>query len=121
MIRLATDSDSTYQPYSMTNKEITPYVQSISNPNLLDNPWFTVNQREFTSGSSTGYTADRWRASISSGASGTFTLSNGVMTIASDSGNVYLVQKVTNDNLTALIGKMLVVSIMLPCTGPGAA
>ena len=30
-----------------------------SNRNLLDNPWFTVNQRGFTSGTS-GYISDRW-------------------------------------------------------------
>lgn len=35
MLRLATDPDTTYQPYSMTNKEMAPYVQAISNPNLL--------------------------------------------------------------------------------------
>ena len=63
MLRLANDTDSTYQPYSMTNQEITPYVQSISNPNLLDNPWFTVNQRgksSYITTSNYQYTLDRW-------------------------------------------------------------
>ena len=61
MLRLANDTDSTYQPYSMTNQEITPYVQSISNPNLLDNPWFTVNQRGQSSYTGNGnYSVDRW-------------------------------------------------------------
>ena len=32
-----------------------------SNRNLLDNPWFTVNQRGFTSRSDAGYTVDRWK------------------------------------------------------------
>ena len=45
MLRPASIKDDTYVPYSMTNREMTPYVQAISNPNLLDNPWFTVNQR----------------------------------------------------------------------------
>lgn len=31
-----------------------------SNPNLLDNPWFTVNQRGQTSYATPGYTVDRW-------------------------------------------------------------
>lgn len=61
MLRPASIQDNTYVPYSMTNREMTPYVQSISNPNLLDNPWFTVNQREFiTTTSSWVYISDRW-------------------------------------------------------------
>lgn len=32
----------------------------VSNPNLLDNPWFTVNQRGQSSYSGVGYTVDRW-------------------------------------------------------------
>ena len=61
MLRLANDIDSTYQPYAMTNKEMTPYVQAISNPNLLDNPWFTVNQRGNTFyQTENGYCVDRW-------------------------------------------------------------
>ena len=67
MIRLARDNDSTYQPYAMTNKEMTPYVQAISNPNLLDNPWFTVNQRGWTTGGATKvdtFTVDRWKIEV---------------------------------------------------------
>ena len=64
MIRLASIEDDTHVPYSMTNREMTPYVQSISNPNLLDNPWFTVNQRGITTDTrtegTTRYTVDRW-------------------------------------------------------------
>lgn len=64
MIRPASITDDTYVPYSMTNREMTPYVQSISNPNLLDNPWFTVNQRGITTDTqtegTTRYTVDRW-------------------------------------------------------------
>lgn len=61
MVRYAFDVDNTYQPFAMTNQQITPYVQSISNPNLLDNPWFTINQRGFTTGTLDGkYFVDRW-------------------------------------------------------------
>lgn len=35
---------------------------SISNPNLLDNPWFTVNQRGATTSAAYEYIADRWLA-----------------------------------------------------------
>ena len=63
MLRLASDPDNTYVPYAMTNQQITPYVQAISNPNLLDNPWFTVNQRaqsSYTTNNTTIKTVDRW-------------------------------------------------------------
>lgn len=60
MIRPASIQDDTYEPYAKTNKEITPYIQAISNPNLLDNPWFTVNQRGQSTYNSIGYTVDRW-------------------------------------------------------------
>lgn len=88
--------------------------ENISNRNLLDNAWFTVNQRGFVSTSNSGeYTVDRWRSSIASGASGTISLSNGIMTISSTSGNIYLVQRATLDDLNALIGKKLTVSLLL--------
>ena len=64
MLRPASIQDDTYVPYSMTNREMTPYVQAISNPNLLDNPWFTINQRGITTDTrtegTTRYTVDRW-------------------------------------------------------------
>ena len=40
---------------------------SISNPNLLDNPWFTINQREFSTLSTAGYSYDRWQMVIDIG------------------------------------------------------
>lgn len=57
------DIDST--PKSGSNNLITSggVASALSNPNLLDNPWFTVNQRGFESDSSTTeqkYTFDRW-------------------------------------------------------------
>lgn len=59
---------------------ITPRTTA-SQQNLLINPWFTVNQREFTSGSSAGYTVDRWKKTTGTG---TLTLtSNGLQFPAS--------------------------------------
>lgn len=62
MIRPASIQDDTYVPYSMTNQQLTPYALSQSNPNLLDNPWFTINQRGQNSyGNSDLYSVDRWK------------------------------------------------------------
>lgn len=63
MIRLASIEDDTYEPYSMTNQQLTPYAQSQSNPNLIDNPWFTVNERgrRHLPSISYSYWMDRWK------------------------------------------------------------
>lgn len=109
MLRLATDSDSTYQPYAMTNKEITPYVQAISNPNLLDNPWFTVNQRGATSWSS-GYGVDRWmpqRADITVNADKTLTVTPTELS----TNNGYIGQRIEKEN--SLLGKTVTISALL--------
>ena len=99
MIRLASDTDATYQPYAMTNQQMTPYVQAISNPNLLDNPWFTVNQRGQSSYSSNAYAVDRWAVF-----NGQFTInSDGTVTISVASGNQLQLQ----NRVDPLASKML--------------
>jgi len=116
MIRLTTDTDSTYEPYSMTNQQITPYIQSISNPNLLDNPWFTVNQRGFTTSSTPAlqYFADRWyvaynvsSAVVTHNADDSITLDN---TPQLASGVLFLGQRFEGDYLC---GKQATVSVLL--------
>ena len=37
------------------------YAPGMTNPNLIDNPWFRVNQRGETVYKTTGYTVDRWK------------------------------------------------------------
>ena len=112
MLRLASDIDNTYEPYSMTNQEITPYVQAISNPNLLDNPWFTVNQRGLTSVVG-GYIVDRWNGRATTGSS----LSDGVVTIVNNrteaGATTWWGQRVELDYAKRLIGKVLTWSVML--------
>ena len=61
-----------------------------TNPNLLINPWFTVNQRGFTS--STGvtdvYTVDRWSIEKSGGTGGQTTQnSNGTIKLVGGSSD----------------------------------
>ena len=58
-------------------------VTAITNPNLLDNPWFTVNQRGFTTGTEATkmYTVDRWFINNSKA-----TFSNGIIEVELGSG-----------------------------------
>lgn len=115
MLRLATDSDSTYQPYAMTNQQMTPYVQAISNPNLLDNPWFTVNQRAKSSYSGPNYAVDRWGVLNDKG---TLTVNaDGSITITASGGDTWLRQKFESELLKKLVGKAITVSIDAVKTG----
>lgn len=60
-------------------------LKQITNPNILINPWFTVNQREFRTASSASntYVADRWKVVSASG----ITITNGDDGIAIDNTN----------------------------------
>jgi len=116
MIRLAPDTDSTYQPYALTNQQITeqiaqiaPAAQSISNPNLLDNPWFTVNQRGFTSDSFSvlTYCVDRWQATKD------ITLTTNGLTIAPNNGDVALRQTFELSFTDSLLNKTVCASALL--------
>ena len=68
-----------------------------SNRNLLDNPWFTVNQRELSSYTS-GYNADRWVST--SGATVTLNAS-GTLTWATSSTYREFKQKIANPSYYA--------------------
>lgn len=108
MIRPASITDDTYVPYSMTNREMTPYVQAISNPNLLDNPWFTVNQREFTTTTSSWvYISDRWMTG--NVVTGSITKeSDGTLTIT---GNSQIEELIEESRME--VGKTYTYSVML--------
>ena len=116
MIRLASDTDDTFQPYSMTNQEITPYVQAISNPNLLDNPWFTVNQRGANSYTgSNKYSFDRWLLSPqTSGYDCSISKSNDVLTVTAHTEKHGSILQYLEEDLSArLLGKTITISIIL--------
>ena len=111
MIRDARIVDPTYEPYAMTNQQITPYVQAISNPNLLDNPWFTVNQRGFSTSNTNGFTVDRWQVLQ---AAGTISLVSGAINIdPTVSGTVFLWGQTIEDAHSKLAGKTVTLSVML--------
>ena len=95
---------------------LTDINSKVSHENLLDNPWFTVNQRGFTSVSNLNgaskYTVDRWFSYMRSGSVGAVTLNDGEMTISNNSASELLVnigQNVEND----LSGKLLTISVLL--------
>lgn len=88
---------------------------AISNPNILHNPWFQVNQRGTASAiTSDVFIVDRWKTNIISGASGTFTVnSDGTITIASTSNTISMYQKRTAKTFTRLKGRKVTLSVML--------
>ena len=123
MLRLATDESSDYEPYAMTNQQITPYVQAISNPNLLDNPWFTVNQRGQASYPATAFaiTVDRWCRNAGEEGAPTITLGRNGVTLPLNKSDIY--QKIdatiqhwehTPYTLSAIIDGKLVSKTYLP-------
>jgi hypothetical protein len=115
MLRLASIPDSTYEPYSMTNQQITKRLSGQSNENLMDNPWFTINQRGFTSASlETGYTVDRWRYDRSNDGSGyscEYT-SSGIHLSSGTGTYVLIAQKLEDELISSLIGKTVTFSLM---------
>lgn len=82
------------------------YALANSNRNLLDNPWFTVNQRQITTPSSpiSGYPADRWYGTYSA------VTSDGVTIPAQNS--LDLLQRLEPSLCAALVGKTVTVSTL---------
>lgn len=114
MLRPASIQDDTYVPYSMTNREMTPYVQAISNPNLLDNPWFTVNQRgvsSFGGDTSRHYGPDRWQIAYNP-SSNTINVTSDGLQIAPTTSPIILWQKWDEGDFKELIGKCITTSVM---------
>jgi len=112
MLRPASIQDDTYVPYSMTNREMTPYVQAISNPNLLDNPWFTVNQRgQSTYSFNGGYSLDRWNMLSSLESCTVVSNSDKSVTITNpQSRSIYFIENLPLEDLDRLKGKTLTLS-----------
>ncbi len=75
-----------------------------SNPNLLDNPWFTVNQRGATSVTS-GYFVDRWKATSNSSVT-----VNQDKTITLNGGGI---QQLSTELLKKILGKTVTLTVLL--------
>lgn len=76
-----------------------------TNPNLLDNPFFQVNQRSWATGSSNAYTVDRWRQYNCT----TTVNADGSLTIASTGGGTFY-ENCPYDAL--LVGKTVTLSVL---------
>lgn len=71
-----------YEFVSNTESHLSTLDQSVGNhENLLDNPWFTVNQRGQSEYVGSKYTFDRWHGSTN----GTITKDDGILTYSSNS------------------------------------
>ena len=86
-----------------------------SNPNLLDNAWFTVNQKAITTGSfSNEKIFDRWRTAYGGSPAGNYaswSLSDGILTF--DARNTNYVPYFSNYTGTPLeVGEQYTISIM---------
>lgn len=95
MLRLASIEDDTYEPYIPDNVELDESKADktqISNPNLLDNPWFTINQRGASSYGGGGYTVDRWKIN-----SGSLVLNNNGVTFTANAQYTTLEQFLPSD------------------------
>lgn len=104
--------DPTFAPFAETNFQLTRKTSGLSNENLLDNPFFTVNQRGFSSAIfQTGnvYTVDRWLI-IGSTIGGSVSLSSSGMKLSrtGESAPGYLTQFL--EDLT--LGKPYTLSVL---------
>lgn len=87
--------------------------ESLTNPNLLDNPWFTVNQRGKSSYTGLEYTVDRWKATgNATTAPRTITVnSDGSVSVAVQSDVSHFSQYLDDTVSKYLVGKTVTVSV----------
>lgn len=115
-------ADSTYWDTTPTSSSTKPVTSGgiladinskVSHENLLDNPWFTVNQRGFTSGNPEVpiHVADRWAVRYNPSNSGSVSLSNNILTLTS-TGNLLIVGE-RFEEAVGFSGKTLTASILL--------
>lgn len=67
-------------------------LTQITNPNLFDNPWFTINQRGLSNYVQAGYGVDRWRINADNTPTIEFT-NNGIEISNYVAGNIVLYQR----------------------------
>ena len=87
---------------------------AITNPNLLDNPWFTVNQRgNGTISSKDGYIIDRWTYLNAPTSGGTSVTSENGVRFYGQTGNRFFIQKLPADEIALLVDKTFTATVLL--------
>ena len=84
--------------------------RAVSGTNLLDNPWFTVNQRGQSSYSGLGYTVDRWRGLTNSS---TTVNSDNTLTLGNVAASSWIQEYLEPAFSAMLLGKVVTFSVML--------
>lgn len=110
MLRDARIIDPTFAPYAETNLQLTRKTSGLSNCNLLDNPFFTVNQRGQTNYTGNVYTLDRWKLDYAGSTSNIDVISSGVKI---NNLNSYTLLEQKLENITPLINRQLTASVLL--------
>lgn len=96
------------------NSALTNVGNNLSHQNLLDNPWFTVNQREASSYSGDNIlTFDRWHLWNGSSLNGTIAKSGNVVTLTRATGSAYILIAQRLEDYSLLEGKILTMSLLL--------
>lgn len=86
-------------------------TQNYSNPNLLDNAWFTVNQRGQTSYNGKIYMFDRWNSAETNG---TYTLTDNGVSVTSTSGSYFSIhQRLSDEVIKAIENKTVTLSMII--------
>jgi hypothetical protein len=96
------------QIYSL-NQGLTNSLNNLSHENLLDNPWFTVNQRGQSSYGANTYSLDRWR----SGNNNQVAISGNVVTLSPvNTSQSCVFFQVFEDEADGLNGKTVTLSLL---------
>ena len=104
------NSTSTTDPLSANmGRVLNEKVESLTNPNLLDNPWFTVNQRGFSNGtfSQLTYFVDRWQGNK------VISLSANGVTMTPSGGDAAIRQTYPSEDTANMLNKTYTASAML--------
>ena len=94
------------------NQGLSNSLANLSHENLLDNSWFTVNQRNFSSSNSVGYTVDRWHLIWNPNGCTVTKTANGLSidNTQSGAGITYIFQKFESKDI---VGKTLTATLLL--------
>lgn len=107
-VNISTPADGDLFQYNGSTGEWENKGDLLYGVNLLDNPFFTVNQRGKSSYTGAGYTFDRWKKWA-----GTISISGIIKTLAVDSGSGYGLITQNLEDYSYLEGKKLTMSVML--------